>query len=214
MITDSVLFDLDGTLWDSCRVVAESWGETLRRVCGTELGPSAADVRGIMGMNFEQITAALFSRFGARAPELCRACIDEENTLVASEGGLLYPGTGDMLAALSARLPLFIVSNCQDGYIQAFLENTGFGPFIRDFACEGMTGQGKAENLALLIERHGLRAPVYVGDTEGDERSARQAGCRFIHASYGFGAAAAPDAVIGSPAELCALLGEEEEQHV
>ena len=24
MITDGVLFDLDGTLWDSCRVVAES----------------------------------------------------------------------------------------------------------------------------------------------------------------------------------------------
>ena len=213
MTTDGVFFDLDGTLWDSCGIVAKSWAGTLRGR-GLDWRPTAAELRGIMGMNFEQITAALFSRFGARAPELCRACIDEENTLVASEGGLLYPGTGDMLAALSARLPLFIVSNCQDGYIQAFLENTGFGPFFRDFACEGMTGQGKAENLALLIERHGLRAPVYVGDTEGDERSARQAGCRFIHASYGFGAAAAPDAVIGSPAELCALLGEEEEQHV
>ena len=192
MTTDGVLFDLDGTLWDSCGVVAKSWAGTLRGR-GLDWRPTAAELRGIMGMNFEQITAALFSRFGARASELCRACIDEENTLVASEGGLLYPGTGDMLAALSARLPLFIVSNCQDGYIQAFLENTGF---------------------ALLIERHGLRAPVYVGDTEGDERSARQAGCRFIHAAYGFGAAAAPDAVIGSPAELCALLGEEEEQHV
>ena len=129
MTTDGVLFDLDGTLWDSCGVVAKSWTGTLRGR-GLDWRPTAAELRGIMGMNFEQITAALFSRFGARAPELCRACIDEENTLVASEGGLLYPGTGDMLAALSARLPLFIVSNCQDGYIQPFWKTRVSAPFF------------------------------------------------------------------------------------
>ena len=213
MTTDGVLFDLDGTLWDSCGVVARSWGETLRG-CGLDWRPTASEVRGIMGMSFEQIADALFSRYGTRAAALCRACIGDENALVASEGGVLYPGTGEMLAALSARLPLYIVSNCQDGYIQAFLANTGFGPFFRDYACEGMTGLGKAGNLALLIGRHGLRAPVYVGDTGSDERSAREAGCRFIHAAYGFGAAAAPDAVIESPAELCALLAAEEGEYV
>ena len=213
MRADGVLFDLDGTLWDSCGVVARSWGKTLAGR-GLDWEPTAAEVRGIMGMNFGQITEALFSRFGARAAELCRACIREENALVASEGGVLYPGTAEMLAALSARLPLFIVSNCQDGYIQAFLSSTGFGPYFRDFACEGSTGLGKAENLALLIKRHGLRAPVYVGDTESDGRSALEAGCRFIHAAYGFGGAEAPDAVIESPAELCALLRAEEGEHV
>ena len=213
MRADGVLFDLDGTLWDSCGVVARSWGKTLAGR-GIDWEPSAAEIRGIMGMNFEQITGALFSRFGQRAAELCRACIREENTLVASEGGVLYPGTADMLAGLSARLPLFIVSNCQDGYIQAFLANTGFGPLFRDFACEGSTGLGKAANLALLIERHGLRTPVYIGDTGSDERSALEAGCRFIHAAYGFGSAESPDAVIESPAELCALLCAEEGEHV
>ena len=213
MRADGVLFDLDGTRWDSCGVVARSWGKTLAGR-GLDWEPSAAEIRGIMGMNLEQITEALFSRYGERAAELCRSCIREENTLVASEGGVLYPGTGDMLAELSARLPLFIVSNCQDGYIQAFLANTGFAPFFCDFACEGSTGLGKAENLALLIRRHGLRAPVYVGDTESDERSALEAGCRFIHAAYGFGGARTPDAVIDSPAELCALLCAEEGDHV
>ena len=213
MRADGVLFDLDGTLWDSCGVVAGSWGRTLAGR-GLEWAPSEEEIRGIMGMNFEQIARALFSRFGERAEELCRSCIGEENALVASEGGVLYPGTAGMLAALSARLPLFIVSNCQDGYIQAFLANTGFAPFFRDFACEGSTGLGKAANLALLIRRHSLRAPVYVGDTESDERSAREAGCRFIHAAYGFGSAETPDAVIESPAELCALLCAEEGEHV
>ena len=30
MNIDGIIFDLDGTLWDSCRIVAESWGHTLR----------------------------------------------------------------------------------------------------------------------------------------------------------------------------------------
>ena len=55
------------------------------------------------------------------------------------------------------------------------------------------------------MERHGLRRPVYVGDTHMDERSARQAGCAFIHAAYGFGDAEAPDAAAQSPAEITAL---------
>ena len=214
MRTDGVLFDLDGTLWDSCGVVAKSWGESLAARGEPDWRPAPEEVRGIMGMSFAQISAALFSRYGARAEELCRACIREENALVAAEGGVLYPGVGAALAALAASMPLFIVSNCQDGYIQAFLENTGFAPLFRDFACEGSTGLGKAENLALLIGRHGLRAPVYVGDTASDERSARQAGCRFIHAAYGFGAAEAPDAVIERPAELIALLRAGEGEYV
>ncbi len=214
MKTDGVIFDVDGTLWDSCGVVAESWGNTLSVRFGLDWRPTAAEVRGIMGMSFEGICAALFSGYGERAAEICRACIREENTLVAAKGGVLYPALGETLAALAARLPLFIVSNCQDGYIQAFLAHTGFAPLFRDFVCEGSTGLEKAGNIALLIGRHGLRAPVYVGDTESDERSARSAGCRFIHAAYGFGAAEAPDAAIESPAELNALLCAEEGEHV
>lgn len=214
MLTDGVIFDLDGTLWDACAVVAESWGESLRARSETAWSPSPAEIRGIMGMSFAQIRDALFSRFGARAEELCRACIREENGLAAQKGGRLYPGLGETLKALAARFPLFIVSNCQVGYIEAFLENTGFGPLFQDTACEGSTGLNKAENIALLIRRHGLCLPVYIGDTESDERSAAGAGCRFIHASYGFGGAQAPDAVIDSPLQLCTLLRTKEGNHV
>ena len=48
---------------------------------------------------------------------------------------------------------------------------------------------------------------MYVGDTRMDEQSAREAGCPFIHAAYGFGESEAPDAVISAPAELVGLIG-------
>lgn len=202
MLIDGILFDLDGTLWDSCRVVSESWGETLRRVYGIENGPTPLDVKGIMGMTADEITAALFSVYGERAREICLACIHGENDFIADHGGDVYPGVPDMLKALSARFPLFIVSNCLDGYIECFLKSSGLGAYFRDWACEGSTGRKKAGNIALIAERHGLKAPVYIGDTVMDERSARQARCPFLHAAYGFGTAEAPDAVVYAPAEL------------
>ncbi len=214
MKTDGILFDLDGTLWDSCRVVAESWGETLRRVCGAEHGPSAAEVRGIMGMTGEQIAQTLFSRYGERAGEISMLCMEEETAYIARHSGDVYPGVREMLETLSRRFPLFLVSNCQQGYIPCFLGCTGFGPFFKDSACEGTTGLGKAENIALLCERYGLERPVYVGDTVSDERSARKADCAFVHAAYGFGAAENPDAVINEPMELIALMEREETEHV
>jgi phosphoglycolate phosphatase len=65
------------------------------------------------------------------------------------------------------------------------------------------------------MARNGLKKAVYVGDTAGDEKAARDAGCSFIHAAYGFGQAEAPDAAAQSPAELEVLIhGMEEEQNV
>lgn len=215
MTTDGVLFDLDGTLWDSCRVVAESWGATLRRLDAAAVPPGTEEVRGIMGMTAPQIVRALFSGYGEAAEHVALTCMREENAYIAAHGGELYPGLEETLAALSARMPLFIVSNCQDGYIQSFLTSSGLGGYFRDFACEGATGLSKAENIALLCRRYGLRRPVYVGDTLSDEASARASGCAFVHAAYGFGTAEAPDAVIGGLRELNGLLETGEgERHV
>ena len=203
---DSIIFDLDGTLWDSCRVVSESWGKTLLERFGIAEGPSAGQVKSIMGMTAEEIQNTLFSQYGARAREICLACIHGENAYIAKHGGDLYPGVPEMLETLSARLPLFIVSNCLDGYIECFLKSSGLSAFFRDWACEGSTGLKKAGNIALIAARHGLKNPVYIGDTVMDERSAREAGCPFLHAAYGFGSAESPDAAAASPSELPARI--------
>ena len=206
MKPDGIIFDRDGTLWDSCRVVAASWSETLLQKYGIAPGPDARQIRSIMGMTAAEIQNALFSQYGARAEEICLACIHGENAYIAAHGGDVYAGVPEMLAALSETRPLFIVSNCLAGYIECFLESSGLGEYFMDYACEGATGLSKAGNIALIARRNRLTAPLYVGDTAMDERSAREAGVPFIHAAYGFGTAAAPDAVIQSPRELAEQL--------
>ena len=213
MKPDGIIFDLDGTLWDSCRVVAESWADTLRRHYGAERVPSAEDARSIMGLTAEGIARRCFSQYGQRAMEVCLKCLEEENAYIARQSGDVYPGVEAMLQELSAKYPLFIVSNCQDGYIQCFFKATAFGKYFKDIECEGSSGMGKADNIRLICERNGLEAPLYIGDTAGDEKSAREAGCCFVHAAYGFGKAESPDAVLTSPCEFAALIrGMEEEK--
>lgn len=213
MAVDGIIFDLDGTLWDSCRVVAESWTRTMQQVYGSERVFTVDDIKAIMGLTATEIGAKLFPDHGDRAMELCLRCMDDELDYISDHSGDVYPGVEEMLSQLSRRWPLFIVSNCQDGYIQCFFGATGLGKYIKDIECEGATGLGKAENIKLICRRNGLESPVYVGDTAGDERSAKSAGCCFVHASYGFGTVQAPDAVIKSVAELPALLELMEEEN-
>ena len=82
---------------------------------------------------------------------------------------------------------LIIVSNCQDGYIQDFLDFADMRGLFGDFESAGGTGLSKGENIKLVIERNSIDRAVYVGDTQGDLDSADFAGIPFIRAAYGFG---------------------------
>ena len=106
---------------------------------------------------------------------------------MAEYGGILFPGEEEVLASLSGRYRLFIVSNCQDGYIEAFFQAHGLGKYFADFENPGRTGLPKADNIALVVERNGLKRPLYIGDTQGDFDAAAKAGVPFLHAAYGFG---------------------------
>ena len=123
--------------------------------------------------------------------EVRNALMDElctfENGYLAERGGILYPQLAETLYTLSMKYPLYIVSNCQDGYIESFLTAHLMSDFFKDTECWGRTFLSKGESNKILMERNGLKNPVYVGDTAGDAKSAKDAGIDFIYAEYGFG---------------------------
>ena len=100
---------------------------------------------------------------------------------------MLYAKVEETLKELSKKYKLFVVSNCQDGYIECFFKAHKLDKYFTDYECPGRTGLSKGENNKLVIERNNLKKPVYVGDTEGDAESARVAGIPFVFAKYGFG---------------------------
>ena len=202
----SLIFDIDGTLWDSCEAVRRSWQLSLFRRYGCTGSPSLEQVRSIMGMTPDEIAGKLFSRFGAHAREVFDALSGDECAYLAAHGAALYPGVGETLGTLARAHRLFIVSNCQCGYIESFLESTGFAPLFEGYLSAGATGLAKSGNLLLLRREYGLADAVYVGDTHADELSAREAHSGFIHAAYGFGTAERPDATLRRFTELPELI--------
>lgn len=185
---DGYLFDLDGTLWDATEPTWRIWCETI-----TDAGyapVTLAAVMGVMGLPMDALFEKLLPHVPAdRREALCLACMDKENAYLHDHGGKLYPGVEETLRLLSARAPLYIVSNCQSGYIEAFLHAHALGGLFADHICFGDNGLSKGDNIRLLVSRHGLIRPVYVGDTALDMAGAEAVGVPFIHACYGFGEA-------------------------
>ena len=188
MIYDGIIFDLDGTLWDSSEEVLISWSHVLAQLPDVDDIPTKEDLEGVMGLGADDLTLKLFPNLGfERRMEIFNTCAAYENDYLAEHGAKLYPHLIETLEKLSADHPLFIVSNCGDGYIQTFLKAHGTAPYITDFECIGRTGKPKSENIKLIVERNALKNPVYVGDTKWDCDAATAAGVPFIFAAYGFG---------------------------
>lgn len=185
---DSVIFDLDGTLWDATGTVARAWQKAKEQVDYIEKDLTQEDVRSITGMTYDAIYNKLFPYLTeVQRQEFKQICAREELALVGKEGGSLYEGLEETLTYLKSKYRLFIVSNCQCGYIEAFLEYSGLQHYFDDHQCYGTKNQPKALNIKDVVERNELKAPVYIGDTLGDYEAAKGAKVPFIFVSYGFG---------------------------
>lgn len=202
-----IIFDMDGTLWDSAKEVAESWNLAMRQCRYDRLPLDADDMYRVMGKTMEDIARLLFpDAQGERQRELLETCCRVENDYLREHGGTLYPKLRETLDALRESYHLYIVSNCQSGYIEAFLDYYDLRRRIEDFQCYGDNGKPKADNIRILYERNRLDDAVYVGDIQGDYDSSMAAGVKFIHAAYGFGTIDAAVPRIETFAELPELV--------
>lgn len=206
MTASAVVFDLDGTLWDTTATCAEGWNAVLARL-GVDRVVTAEDVRRVTGRSHDEAIDLVFPGLDARTrARLSEETQREDNALLARRGGDLYPGVHELIPWLAASTQLLIVSNCQAGYIEIFRTTSGLDASFGDHECWGRTGKAKPENLRLLLERNGIASAIMVGDTGGDHAAAKANSLPFVHAAYGFGQVEAPDAAIGSFDELPAVL--------
>ena len=205
--TDGVIFDVDGTLWDSTDVVKDAWNRAFIDSGYEDPKITADRLKGLFGLPMEDIIKDVFPE-GTKEEiaKLTPVIYGNEDRYLDEHGGKLYPKIIETIEKLSAKVPVFIVSNCQEGYIELFMRKTGCEAFIKDHLCPGDTGLLKADNIRKIVEDHGLKAPVYVGDTVMDRDACDKAGCPFIYARYGFGDVDGAEYVIDSPDELVEML--------
>ena len=205
-----VIFDLDGTLWDSSVQVADSWNVIIEKEVGKEHTLTSQDIMKYMGLTMTEIADRHFGFLPEEERyELSRKCEVFENGYITEHGGRLFEGVEETLKLLKDKgVKMAVVSNCQEGYVKAFLDSMDMWKYFDDYEEWGRTMLLKADNIKLVMERNGASEAVYVGDIQKDSDAAHKAGIECIYASYGFGEIKDAVATLKSFDELPGVLEE------
>ena len=204
---DSLIFDIDGTLWDSRALVAEGFNLQLRDEGMERYAVDAERLKGLFGKTMAEIADALFpdQPKQIRYPLMERCMVREDRHLAQDPCHIGYPKICETLEALHQTHRLFIVSNSQQGYPELCIEKLGLTPYIQGHLCFGDTGTTKGQTIRTLMEKYNITDCAYVGDTQGDYEATLEAGVPFLWAAYGFGTPAGYDARIDQFSDLLNL---------
>ena len=121
---DSIIFDLDGTLWNTMDSALQCLKTVKNRHSDILHELSEEEAQKAMGLPFEGVTKVYYGYLEKEkaekyTKEVCMLNIEN----LKEHGGILYPGVYDTIKQLSKKFRLYIVSNCLEGYIEAFLSN-------------------------------------------------------------------------------------------
>lgn len=183
----NIIFDLDGTLWDSSETILKAWEVVFKK---ETISITLDEIKHILGLTNEEIINWLFLNKNInkiKAKKILYTCQKEEINQISKYGGMLFSKVKETLQELSLHNNLYIVSNCQKGYIESFLSYYKLNKYFIDFESTGNTGKNKADNIRLVMKRNGLNDAIYVGDTIGDYNASVENKIPFVYAKYGFG---------------------------
>jgi len=184
---DSLIFDMDGTLWDALDVYVSSWNSGLREE-QVERIVTAEEIGSMMGMDSSKVLNSILPGYSTEEQYRIYETINRHRAQqVETLGGRLYDGVIDGIKKLSTKYQLFIVSNCPEGMILLFMKWAGITDYIVDEMAYGFNNKPKHYNIQHLIKKHKLKNPIYIGDTEGDRIESELAGVPFVFFSFGFG---------------------------
>ena len=130
MKAESLIFDIDGTLWDSTELVAKGYNRHLERIGLGHLAVTGAYLKGLFGRTMTEIADVIFAETEVpRRYEIMQACMDEEHVVLEEDPcEIAYEGVAQTVEKLAnAKSDLAILH-------RNIAEKTGFSGAVNDFA--------------------------------------------------------------------------------
>ena len=197
-----MVFDLDGTLVDSRRDIADS-ANLLLESCGVDALPEETIGR-MVGDGAPTLVARAFAAVGRALPAdaLSRFLAIYETRLL--EHTRPYPGMDDVLSALGRRVALAVLTNKPIASTRRILDGLGLA---RHFAADAVIGgdgpfprKPDPAGLLHLIDRADVSpiSTLMIGDSVIDWRTARNAATAVCLVRYGFGFEGFPVGELGA----------------
>lgn len=208
-MTIGIIFDLDGTLWDASESTACAWTEVFRT---HELNTVVrkADIQAVAGRPYLECLEIICPKafILPEYDQLVKNLSVAEKFWMQEIGGEFYPGALEGVRAIAEKYPTFLVSNCNDWYLNAFLEHSMLQDTFLATTCYGVTGKPKDENIRNILLGNNVPRGLYIGDTSGDMKASLAAGVGYIHVAFGFGGEEMPNSeyVINDYKDMAGLL--------
>ncbi len=153
--TDGIIFDVDGTLWDSTVPAAEVWKRVASEYPEITDEISAKRLKSFYGLPLEDIARRMFLSVPfEKALGVMERAVREQCPYLLDHKGELLGDVGAVFGKLNEMgIKVLIVSNCRAGYIGTFLKAYGFEELCLDHLCPGDTGLLKADNIRNLAAK-------------------------------------------------------------
>jgi phosphoglycolate phosphatase len=209
-----VVFDLDGTLVDSSRDLANAVNAALRRADASAPVLSLDVVRSFIGSGARNLVARSLVHAGIALPaDEALPLFLEEYERRLTEHTRFYPGVEEVLDRLAAH-PLAVLTNKPGDMSRRILDALGAGPrFFRVYGGGDLPSRKPDPDGLQRLMAEAMAAPaatVMVGDSAIDVRTGRAAGAHTVGVRYGFDPESLhsepPDALLDALSELPAFM--------
>lgn len=118
---DSIIFDVDGTLWDSADSVAAAWNLAIKKFSSLDITLDREILGSVFGKTMTDIGDILFPSLSETEKDsLLSACCELENNYLKNHPGIIYEGVADTIEKLSKKIPSFY---CQQLSMRIYRSN-------------------------------------------------------------------------------------------
>jgi adenosylhomocysteine nucleosidase len=190
MELDAVIFDMDGTLFQTNQILEmslEDAFERLRSMGIWEGGTPIGKYRDMMGVPLPKVWEVLLPHHSLDVRESMNDYFQKRLIENIQQGnGELYPNVIEVLTFLKQKqLKLFIASNGLTAYLHAIVHHFRLDRWVDEtFSIEQIQSLHKSDLVEMILMKHSINKAAVVGDRLSDINAAKDnglisVGCRF-----------------------------------